>query len=54
MQKKVMEMFNRLKDSSYWTEIDADKTEADLHSELLKAVDKTIKDAEHLELQKLW
>lgn len=49
-----MEMFDKLKDNSYWTGIDADKTEADLHVELLEAVDKTIATSETRELSKLW
>lgn len=53
-QKKVMEMYERLKDNSYWTEIDADKTEADLHCELLTEVERLIKNVEQKELAKLW
>lgn len=47
-------MFDRLKDGSYWATIDADKTEADLHVELLAAVDKAITSSEHKGLDKLW
>lgn len=53
-QKKVMSMYDRLKDASYWTEINADKTENDLHLELLKTVDEIIKNVEHKQLTKLW
>lgn len=53
-QKKVMEMFQLLKDDSYWTEINADKTEAELHAELLQAVEKIMKQSEGTELEKLW
>lgn len=53
-QKKVMEMFRLLKDDSYWIEINADKTEVELHAELLQAVEKIMKKSENAELGKLW
>lgn len=53
-QQKVMGMFDRLKDNSYWTKIDADKTEVDLHGELLEAVELAVNAAEQKELAKLW
>lgn len=51
-QKKVMG-YGWLKDNSYWTEIDADKTKADSHSELLTEVERLIKNFEQEELTKL-
>lgn len=54
LQRKVMKLFQRLKDDGYWKEIDADKSFEDLQSELLTHVEKCIDHLPGGDLQKLW
>lgn len=54
LQQRVIEMFDRLKDSRYWTQIDADKTENALHDELLQAVENIITASANKDLGRLW
>ena len=54
LQQKVMKMFDFLKDEGYWTEINADKTPDDLHTELLAHVQRIVADASGKELGSLW
>lgn len=53
-QQKVNEIFQILKDDSYWKEINADKTFDVLQSELYAHVNKAIDTLPSAELQKLW
>lgn len=53
-QQQVMKVFQLLKDSSYWKEIDADKSFNDLQTELFKHVTETVDEARETELKKLW
>lgn len=49
-----MNMFEQLKDDSYWREINADKTAEDLHTELLELVEKNVKSSATKDIGKLW
>lgn len=47
-------MYDQLKDDSYWTEIDADKSFNDLHAELLAHCNHTIDNIVNEKIEKLW
>lgn len=49
-----MKVFQRLKDDSYWKEINADQPFDSLHSELLTNTLQTINEASTKDLNKLW
>lgn len=49
-----MNIFSQLKDDSYWKEVNADKTENDLHDELISHVDQAIASIPDDKLEKLW
>lgn len=53
-QQRVMEVFGQLKDDSYWKEVDADKTQTELHNELLSHVDEAMENITDDKLQKIW
>lgn len=53
-QQRVMNIFEQLKDDSYWTEINADKTHKQLQDELLGHVHVAIDNVQGDHLAKLW
>lgn len=53
-QQKVMKVFERLMDDTYWKQIDADKEFDDLQTELLTHVETAIDSCRETELQTLW
>lgn len=53
-QKKVMKVFERMVDNSYWKQIDADKPFNELQTELIAQVETAIDSCRETELQKLW
>lgn len=53
-QKNVLRAYDQLKDSSYWTEINAEKTADELHDELLTHCNNAIDNIPNEKLDKLW
>lgn len=53
-QQRVMKMYDQLKDESYWTEVDADKTFNDLQEELLSHCNHAIDNIVNEKMDKLW
>ena len=53
-QNKVKEIFQKLKDSDYWQDVNGDATIPEVHEEVYKLVDKAMVDAEAKPLSKLW
>lgn len=53
-QQKVMKVFERLMDNTYWKQIDANKPFNDLQNELLTHVETAIDSCRESELNKLW
>lgn len=53
-QKNVLRSYEQLKDSSYWTEINAEKTADELHDELLTHCNTAIDNIPNEKLDKLW
>lgn len=53
-QQNVLRAYDQLKDSSYWTEINAEKSADELHTELLTHCNKAIDNISNEKLEKLW
>lgn len=53
-QQRVLRAFDQLKDSSYWTEINADKPFEELQSELMTHCNNAIDNISNDKLDKLW
>uniref|UniRef100_A0A1B6M0Z6 Thymidylate kinase n=1 Tax=Graphocephala atropunctata TaxID=36148 RepID=A0A1B6M0Z6_9HEMI len=53
IQEKVLEVFKKFKDST-WKEIDADKTQDELHEELLSYIKVALEKSQTLPLGRLW
>lgn len=53
-QKRVLRVYDELKDSSYWTEINANKKADELHAELLTHCNDAIENMSNEKLDKLW
>lgn len=54
MQRKVASAFKQLYDPTYWQEIDADRSVAELHQVLLNIADRTIDALPSEKLSLLW
>lgn len=53
-QQRVLKAYEQLKESSYWTEIDADKPFNELQNELLTHCNNAIENISNDKLDKLW